>query len=95
MAGALSGVEGIRKPDVGLFEIAARRCGTSLTDGGWMIGDHLTKDIAGGRNADLHTVWINRGPTADHEQQADHTVTQTTEAVQVLLRNPRLQRHPL
>ncbi|MET8338794.1 HAD family hydrolase [Streptosporangium canum] len=27
---ALSGLEGIRKPDVGLFEIAARRCGMDL-----------------------------------------------------------------
>ncbi|GAA3108478.1 hypothetical protein GCM10017600_10470 [Streptosporangium carneum] len=33
---ALSGVEGIRKPDTGLFEIVAQRCGTTLTEGGWM-----------------------------------------------------------
>ena len=30
---ALSGIEGIRKPNVGLFEIAARRCGVDLAGG--------------------------------------------------------------
>ncbi|MER5320485.1 HAD family hydrolase [Streptosporangium roseum] len=44
---ALSGAEGVRKPDVGLFEIAARRCGMALAGGGWMVGDHLIKDIGG------------------------------------------------
>ncbi|WP_433258693.1 HAD family hydrolase [Streptosporangium sp. CA-135522] len=54
---ALSGTEGVRKPDVGLFEIAARRCGMALTGRGWMVGDHLVKDIGGGRAAGLRTVW--------------------------------------
>ncbi|GAA4598132.1 HAD family hydrolase [Planotetraspora phitsanulokensis] len=59
---ALSGAEGIRKPDIGLFEIAAQRCGATLSMGGWMVGDHFIKDIAGGRTASLRTVWINRTP---------------------------------
>ncbi|MFD8558135.1 HAD family hydrolase [Streptosporangium canum] len=46
---ALSGLEGIRKPDTGLFEIAAQRCGMLLADGGWMVGDHLVADIGGDR----------------------------------------------
>ncbi|MER6177811.1 HAD family hydrolase [Streptosporangium sp. NPDC001681] len=45
---ALSGLQGIRKPDVGLFEIAAKRCGMALADGGWMVGDHLIADIGAG-----------------------------------------------
>ncbi|GAA3407699.1 HAD family hydrolase [Streptosporangium vulgare] len=44
---ALSGLEGIRKPDACLFEIAAKRCGMVLADGGWMVGDHLVSDIGG------------------------------------------------
>ncbi len=36
---ALSGAEGIRKPETGLFEIAAKRCGVALAEGGWVIGD--------------------------------------------------------
>ncbi|WP_240778036.1 HAD family hydrolase [Nonomuraea basaltis] len=42
---AVSGVEGIRKPETGLFEIAAQRCGTSLAEGGWMVGDNLIADM--------------------------------------------------
>ncbi|WP_310737946.1 HAD family hydrolase [Microbispora sp. H10949] len=34
---ALSGLEGVRKPNVGLFEIAAKRCGVALAEGGWLV----------------------------------------------------------
>lgn len=46
---ALSGLEGIRKPDIGLFEVAAQRCGMTLEGGGWMVGDNLVADISGGQ----------------------------------------------
>lgn len=85
----LSGVEGIRKPETGLFEIAARRCGTSLTGEGWMVGDHLTKDIAGGRAAGLRTIWIDRGTCSDREHQADHVVTDVMEALAILRERER------
>ncbi|MEV4180624.1 HAD family hydrolase [Streptosporangium canum] len=81
---ALSGVEGIRKPDVGLFEIAAKRCGMSLVGGGWMVGDHPVADIGEGHAADLHTIWINRGVWPDHEHFPDHTVTDVIHAVDIL-----------
>ncbi|MEV7806919.1 HAD hydrolase-like protein [Microbispora sp. NPDC088329] len=41
--------------------IAAERCGATLAEGGWMIGDNPTADIAGGRAVGLRTIWINRG----------------------------------
>ncbi|WP_242675838.1 HAD family hydrolase [Streptosporangium minutum] len=72
---ALSGLEGIRKPDVGLFEIAAKRCGMILADGGWMVGDHPVADIGGGRAAGLCMVWIDRGTWPDREHEVDHVVT--------------------
>jgi putative hydrolase of the HAD superfamily len=81
---ALSGLEGIRKPDVGLFEIAARRCGMSLADGGWMVGDHLIADIGGGRAAGLRTVWVDRGTWPDQEHGADHVVTDVLQAMEIL-----------
>jgi len=81
---ALSGVEGIRKPDVGLFEIAARRCGTSLTGGGWMVGDHPIADISGGQSAGLHTVWIDCGTWFDYEHSPDHVVTDVVRAMDIL-----------
>jgi putative hydrolase of the HAD superfamily len=83
---AISGVEGIRKPDSRLFEIAAQRCGTTLADGGWMIGDDPEKDIAGGHGAGLSTVWIDRGlsrPAAG--SHPDHTVTDAAHAIEFLL----------
>jgi HAD superfamily hydrolase (TIGR01549 family) len=81
---ALSGVEGIRKPDVGLFEIAAKRCGTTIGGGGWMIGDNLTADIGGGRAAGLGTIWIDRGTWAGHKHEADHVVTDVLQAMAIL-----------
>jgi FMN phosphatase YigB (HAD superfamily) len=58
---AVSGAEGTCKPETALFEIAARRCGVDLADGGWMVGDNPVADITGGRTAGLRTVWIDRG----------------------------------
>ncbi|MEU7990103.1 HAD family hydrolase [Streptosporangium canum] len=81
---ALSGVEGIRKPETGLFEIAAKRCGASLTGGGWMIGDHLVADIGGGQAAGLRTIWIDRRTWPDHEHTADHVVTDVLRAMDIL-----------
>ncbi|WP_229798175.1 HAD family hydrolase [Planomonospora parontospora] len=81
---ALSGLEGIRKPDAGLFEIAARRCGTALAGGGWTVGDHLVADIGGGRAASLRTVWIDRGTWPDQEREADHVVTDVLQAMEIL-----------
>ncbi|MFC4535280.1 HAD family hydrolase [Sphaerisporangium dianthi] len=81
---ALSGVEGIRKPDVALFETAAKRCGMTLAGGGWMIGDNLSADIAGGRAAGLRTIWIDRSARHGVDHQADHVVTDVLEAIEIL-----------
>ncbi|MEW9528508.1 HAD family hydrolase [Microbispora sp. NPDC049125] len=84
---ALSGAEGIRKPEVGLFEIAAKRCGVTLVEGGWMIGDNRTADIAGGRAAGLRTIWIDRGTWSGVDHQADRVVTDVLQAVEILERH--------
>ncbi|MFJ2034304.1 HAD family hydrolase [Streptosporangium sp. NPDC087985] len=81
---ALSGIEGIRKPDVGLFEVAAQRCGMTLEGGGWMVGDHPLADIGGGQAAGLRTVWIDRGTWPDQERDADHVVTDVLQAMEIL-----------
>lgn len=56
----ISEAERIKKPDPAIFHIAADRLGVGLA-GGWMIGDHPTADIAGGRAAGLKTGWVSRG----------------------------------
>ncbi|MFI7130470.1 HAD family hydrolase [Nonomuraea sp. NPDC050153] len=81
---AISDAEGVRKPDVRLFEIAARRCGASLGPGGWVIGDDPEKDVAGGRRAGLRTIWIDRGVSGG--VAADHTVTDVLSAIELLIR---------
>ncbi|MEV7012236.1 HAD family hydrolase [Streptosporangium sp. NPDC051022] len=81
---ALSGLEGVRKPDVGLFEIAAKRCGMSLADGGWMVGDYPVADIGGGRAPGLRTVWFDRGTRSNREHEADHVVTDVLQAMEIL-----------
>ncbi|MFC7381945.1 HAD family hydrolase [Sphaerisporangium rhizosphaerae] len=82
---ALSGAEGIRKPDVALFEIAAKRGGMTLAGGGWVVGDNLTADIAGGRAAGLQTIWIDRGTWPGVDHQADHVVTDILQAIEICL----------
>ncbi|MCC5578199.1 HAD family hydrolase [Microtetraspora sp. AC03309] len=80
----LSGIEGVRKPEAALFEIAAERCNRTLAQGGWMIGDNLTADIAGGRAVGLRTAWIDRGTWPDHEHNADHVVADVFQAMEIL-----------
>ncbi|MEU8177361.1 HAD-IA family hydrolase [Microbispora hainanensis] len=84
-AWAVSGAEGVRKPERGLFEIAATRAGASLDTGGWVIGDHPVMDMAGGRAIGFATIWIDRGTWAGQEPAPDHTVTDVTEAIRILL----------
>ncbi|WP_432038690.1 HAD family hydrolase [Streptomyces cucumeris] len=83
---AVSGGTKIRKPDRGLFQLAAARCGVNLTDGGWMIGDNPAGDIVGGRQAGLRTIWLRGGrPWPDTLSPADHTVDDVTDAINILL----------
>ncbi|MEV4072036.1 HAD family hydrolase [Nonomuraea fuscirosea] len=81
---AVSGLEGIRKPDARLFQIAAQRCGVSLAEGGWMVGDNLVADIAGGQAAGLRAIWVDRGTWPGHEHRADHVVVDVAEAIAIM-----------
>lgn len=89
---AISDEVGIRKPDPEIFRIAAARCGTTLEHGGWMTGDDLTLDVAGGHAAGLRTIWLQpqprTGPWTFTGSAPDIIVNSVTEAVEALL-NPR------
>ncbi|MBN6051063.1 HAD family hydrolase [Nonomuraea sp. RK-328] len=85
---AVSGVEGIRKPEAGLFHIAAERCGATLNQGGWMVGDNLISDVEGARRVGLSTIWINRGTHAAEDHRADRVVTDVIEAIAALRDRP-------
>ncbi|MEU2681302.1 HAD family hydrolase [Streptomyces sp. NPDC007107] len=82
---AVSGDLEIRKPDRRLFELAATRCGVSLADGGWMIGDNPAGDIGGGHQAGLRTIWLRGRPWPDALPAAHHVVNDITDAITILL----------
>ncbi|CCK32949.1 Haloacid dehalogenase-like hydrolase (plasmid) [Streptomyces davaonensis JCM 4913] len=82
---AVSGDLEIRKPDLALFELVASRCGASLTDGGWMVGDNPAGDIGGGHQAGLHTIWLRGRPWPDGPPTAHHIVDDVTDAIAILI----------
>ncbi|WP_186313635.1 HAD family hydrolase [Paenarthrobacter nicotinovorans] len=61
----ISEAVGVKKPDPEIFRIATASLGATGATGvtGWMVGDHPTADIAGGRRAGLKTAWVSRGKT--------------------------------
>ncbi|MBN1172415.1 MAG: HAD family hydrolase [Micromonosporaceae bacterium] len=82
---AISEEVGAAKPDVRMFDAAASRCGTRLADGGWVIGDCPIRDVAGGRAAGLHTMWLSHGRVWDPDvTRPDAVVDNVLEAVDVL-----------
>jgi len=83
---------GIRKPDPEIFRLAAERCGTGCGQGGWMIGDSLVLDVAGGHAAGLRTIWLQPKRRPDSwafvGPAPDVIVDSVSEAVEVLLGSP-------
>ncbi|MGW4285446.1 HAD family hydrolase [Streptomyces sp. NPDC004673] len=78
-----------RKPQTRHFALAAARCGTVLSDGGWMVGDNPVNDIGGGRSAGLNTIWIgNDRPWPPDDPGPDHTVPHVRAAIDLLLLHP-------
>ncbi|MDQ4090800.1 MAG: HAD family hydrolase [Actinomycetota bacterium] len=56
----ISSVEGVRKPDPRLLEIAAERCSTTLA-GAWLIGDAPDADIGAAVAAGVPSIWLRHG----------------------------------
>jgi HAD superfamily hydrolase (TIGR01549 family) len=83
---AVSEEVGAAKPDRHIFEVVAGRCGARLADGGWMVGDCATRDVAGGRGVGLRTIWMRRGRAWEAAAvPPDAIVDEVPEAVAVLL----------
>jgi putative hydrolase of the HAD superfamily len=76
---------GIRKPDPGIFRLAAAQAGQPL-DGAWMIGDSAEADIGGARNAGIPGIWLHRGrPWPLAAFQPGHTADSFPDAVRIVL----------
>lgn len=58
---AVSSIVGVRKPQPGIFEAAARDAGLTASDIGWMIGDSAEADIRGAAAIGARSVWLSRG----------------------------------
>jgi 5'-nucleotidase len=80
----ISESEGVRKPDRRIFEIAAERTGANL-DGGWMAGDHLTSDVAGGQAAGLSTILVGDLNETTADVRPDLHLASVLEAFPIIL----------
>jgi FMN phosphatase YigB (HAD superfamily) len=77
--------DGCHKPSPEIFNLAAERAGVSL-DGGWMVGDSLSHDIAGAANVGLRSIWVSHGkPLPKDGVQPDFVVQSTAEAFPIML----------
>lgn len=84
----VSDVEGTWKPEPKIFELASERAGAPL-EGGWMVGDSLTADIAGGNGVRMHTAWVRHGRRlALADPQPEHVIEHTAEAFGLILGRP-------
>lgn len=79
----ISAEVGCRKPDVRIFEILAERLGCRLD--GWMIGDSLEHDVAGGHAAGLRTAWITGEEPPRHAGGWTVTARSVSAAAQLIL----------
>ena len=81
----ISEAEGAEKPDVAIFEAAARTVDRALPDGGWMVGDSQSGDVTGGAAAGLSTIWLSHGRALDPElTMPNHVVTSVDEAIDLI-----------
>jgi len=74
---------GIRKPASGIFEALAERLGCSLN--GWMVGDNVDLDIAGGQAAGLRTALVTAGPKHLPTGDPDLVVASVAEAAKLII----------
>lgn len=92
---AISGEAGCRKPDPEIFRLAAARCGANRAPDGWVIGDNLTLDVAGGHAAGMHTIWLRPDARAwsFHGPAPNLVVDTVADAVDALLAQHDRRRH--
>ena len=76
---------GHRKPDRRIFEIAAGQLGVELGPRGWMVGDRLDKDVAGGAAAGLRTIWISSGEALEGMESLPAGVARPTHVAATII----------
>jgi 2-haloacid dehalogenase len=71
----ISGEAGVAKPNPEIFDRILSELGNPDRADVLMVGDSLTSDIAGGRNARIHTCWYNPNGVDPGAQTPDHIVS--------------------
>ena len=72
------------KPEVKIFQVALKKAGCR-GDESIIIGDSYKKDIVGGKNAGMTTIWINKFQMEDIDtEKADFIVTHLKEISPIL-----------
>lgn len=85
----VSEIVGATKPDPAIFQMAADLCESPLE--GWMTGDSVAADMAGGRGVGLRTIWIARGRTWVSPDPAPDAVVMTVpQAISIILESDSL-----
>jgi 2-haloacid dehalogenase len=84
---AISSELGTAKPAPAIFEFALAALGGPARASALMVGDSLTSDIQGGRNAGIATCWYNPHRRAcDRDDLVDHEIA-TLEALLAIVRS--------
>ena len=71
---------GINKPDKGYFDYCFARIPGFSGDRAMIVGDSLSSDILGGKNAGIATCWVNpRHKQADPDRKPDYEIESITQ----------------
>ena len=74
-----------QKPKAQFFDAVFDRIGDADKSAYLIVGDSLTSDILGGKNAGIDTCWINaRSVRNDGEIVPDYTITELSELLEIL-----------
>lgn len=78
----ISEAVGAKKPAAEIFDAATAHVAPDRT--GWMVGDHVEADMAGGRAAGLSTGWVSHGRTWPNTNTPTVSAATTTEVLDLI-----------
>ena len=81
----ISQIIGANKPDKAYFDGCFAQIPNFDPEKAMIVGDSLSSDIRGGKNAGIYTCWVNpKGKTAKPEDQPDYEIKSITELEKLL-----------
>lgn len=82
----ISEAAGVKKPDPRIFARAVE--GFEESRETWIVGDHPSADIEGGRAAGFATAWVSHGDSWPHPWAPTFSAQTTTEILRMLAARP-------